>query len=356
MFGSSSQSTLMPHPKPVRPVRKRTSRSLSRALPVLGSAFVLAVGFFSIPSIVATDIELSDTSAVQSAFPVTVNPSEKTITEDPAVEALLDQQPSSLSASASSPRTLLTWLAVKISNISAYQQIAGAAGIHSLFVTVLPGYREEQVAQSVGKTLGWTPGQRLSFTKNYESLPPGLTEGTVVPGTYFLSASEPKDVATLMHERFEKEIMARYSTSTEEQVPLEQALTIASLLQREAGDWEDMRLISGVIWNRLFSGMKLQIDATLQYAEANNTKGAGGWWPSVEPKDKYIKSAYNTYQKKGLPPGPIANPSIAAVLAALNPKKTDCLFYFHDSQGQFHCTKTYKEHVAMLKKYYGQGK
>jgi UPF0755 protein len=59
---------------------------------------------------------------------------------------------------------------------------------------------------------------------------------------------------------------------------------------------------------------------------------------------------------KGLPPTPIANPSVAAVLAALNPTKTDCLFYFHDRKGDFHCSETYEGHVAALKKYYGQGR
>jgi UPF0755 protein len=57
-----------------------------------------------------------------------------------------------------------------------------------------------------------------------------------------------------------------------------------------------------------------------------------------------------------LPPTPIANPSVAAVLAALNPKKTTCLFYFHDASAGFHCSDTYEQHVALLKKYYGRGK
>jgi UPF0755 protein len=177
-----------------------------------------------------------------------------------------------------------------------------------------------------------------------------------VPGIYFASIDDPEGVATLVHDRFDADILSKYSPSTAEQVPLEQALTVASLIEREAGSWDDMRMISGIIWNRLFKGMKLQIDATLQYAEANQRAGKTGWWPSVEPKDKYIKSAYNTYQHVGLPPAPIANPSLAAVLAALNPKKTDCLYYFHDSHGVFHCSKTYAEHVKLLKKYYGQGR
>ena len=116
-----------------------------------------------------------------------------------------------------------------------------------------------------------------------------------------------------------------------------------------------MRLISGIIWNRLFMNMNLQIDATVQYAKANN-RAVSSWWPKVLPADISRKSPYNTYLHSGLPPTPIANPSVASVLAALNPKSTSCLFYFHDSMGQFHCTDTYAAHVALLKKYYGQGK
>jgi UPF0755 protein len=76
----------------------------------------------------------------------------------------------------------------------------------------------------------------------------------------------------------------------------------------------------------------------------------------VVPGDQYRKSAYNTYLHPGLPPTPIANPSVASVLAALNPKNTPCLFYFHDAAGGFHCSETYTGHVTLLKKYYGRGK
>jgi UPF0755 protein len=100
--------------------------------------------------------------------------------------------------------------------------------------------------------------------------------------------------------------------------------------------------------------MRLQIDATLQYAKGSNPQHV--WWPKVTPSDKYIASAYNTYKNEGLPPAPIANPSMEAIIAALNPKKTDCMYYFHDKKAGFHCTKTYEEHVALLKEYYGKGK
>jgi UPF0755 protein len=101
--------------------------------------------------------------------------------------------------------------------------------------------------------------------------------------------------------------------------------------------------------------MNLQIDATLQYVKATKST-TGPWWPTVVPADKYHKSPYNTYMQSGLPPTPIASPSVAAIVAALNPVKTSCYFYFHDKLGEMHCAPTYAEHVSLLKKYYGQGK
>ena len=165
----------------------------------------------------------------------------------------------------------------------------------------------------------------------------------------------PSEAQALVNERFYEKILSHYGTTTAQVVPLNQALTIASLIEREAGGADDRRLISGIIWNRLFINMNLQIDATLQYVKANSLAGAN-WWPKPMPADRFRKSPYNTYLNNGLPPTPIASPSVASVLAALNPKNTSCLFYFHDASGGFHCSDTYAEHVVLLKKYYGRGK
>jgi UPF0755 protein len=110
-----------------------------------------------------------------------------------------------------------------------------------------------------------------------------------------------------------------------------------------------MKLISGIIWNRIFKGMKLQMDATLQYAKGNEEEG---WWKEVNPEDKKIDSSYNTYLHVGLPPAPIANPGIAAIDAAYNPEKTECLFYLHDKKGKIHCSRTYEEHKKNIAIYY----
>ncbi|MDB5189136.1 MAG: hypothetical protein JWL82_93 [Parcubacteria group bacterium] len=335
--------------KPGSKIRK----SFRTAGPIVASTLVLALALFSLPSILSLDLHAQQAAQVaKQPFPVSVDPSRKAIAESPGVDKLLNETANpALTAAVENAGTFFAWLASEIASLPLYKQLAGA---DIQFVNLQPGYRQEEVAQAFGSALGWNSTQRSKFLAQLKSAPPTLTEGEFVPGTYEVhGAATAEDVQNLLNDRFTTEILARYSTSTAEQVPLNDALTIASLIERETGGTDDMRMISGIIWNRLFKNMKLQIDATLQYAKAPTTKT---WWPAPKPADKYIKSAYNTYAHAGLPPTPIASPSVAAVIAALNPKQTDCIFYFHDRLGNFHCSATYAAHVTMLKKYYGQGK
>ena len=204
--------------------------------------------------------------------------------------------------------------------------------------------------------MDWNEEEKAEFANIVASTEPTLSDGKFYPGQYVAHRGAlPQEVADLINEKFKTDVLNRYTAEVAAQVPLEDALTIASLLEREASDFENMREISGVIWNRLFIKMPLQLDATLQYAKANTTNQKN-WWPVPKPADKYLKSPYNTYINAGLPPGPIANPSAAAVLAALNPRSTDCLFYFHDRHEGYHCSLTYEEHVRKLKIHYGRGR
>lgn len=352
---------LMPRPK--QPEHARTSlRRLPPGVRQVGTvvvcALIVSAGLFTLPNLIALDLRIEgqqrDIKDI-AVFPVTVNPATKTIEQDPEVERLLGSQDTRLTAAAGNASIALSWLASLVTGLPAYQSLA-ATSLH--IVTIPPGFRQEQVASAFGSALNWSSAQRAQFIKQLGTGDTVLTEGELQPGTYMVYGGQSaSDVKYLLTQRFNDEIVSRYSTTTQEQVPLSEALTIASLLEREAGGWDDMRKISGVIWNRLFLNMNLQIDATLQYAKASNPKtNLGMWWAKPIPADKYIKSPYNTYQHPGLPPGPIATPSVAAVLAALNPEKTECLFYFHDSRGNFHCSPTYAGHVALLKQYYGQGK
>ena len=343
----------MPHSfGPKKKPRSPQAGAVKAAAPIAASALLLAVALFSLPSILSYDIKSEQTHVAKQPFPVSVDPSRKLIVENPAADTLISAGPDShISAALGLVGEAFAWLASAVASVPLYQELAGT---DVQFVTIEPGYRKEEVAQAFGTALHWSAHERMQFLQSLKTVPPTLTEGEFVPGTYEVhAASSPLDVQNQLNDRFTSDILDRYSTSTAAQVPLNDALTIASLIERETGGADDMRMISGIIWNRLFTNMNLQIDATLQYAKADTTKS---WWPAVRPADKYIKSAYNTYAHPGLPPAPIASPSVAAVIAALNPKQTDCIFYFHDKYGTFHCSATYDEHVKLLKKFYGQGK
>ena len=348
--------TLMPH-DPGRLGKKPRSkgRSLMRtAGPIVIPAFLLALALFSLPSILSVDAHSQQLAMnVESQpFPISVDPQTKSIVESPTADALLQAHASGkLGAALEQANIALAWIANLVESFPLYRLLAGT---DVRFVVITPGFRQEQVADAFGSKLGWNTAKRALFLKSVATVAPTLSEGEFVPGTYEVhGAMTPSDVHNMLAERFANQILARYPDATSAQVPLRDALTIASLIERETGGTDDMRMISGIIWNRLFVNMNLQIDATLQYAKSSQSTS---WWPPVVPKDKYISSKYNTYSHKGLPPSPIANPSVAAVIAAINPKPTDCIFYFHDSRGEFHCSANYKTHVSLLKKYYGQGK
>lgn len=287
------------------------------------------------------------------AFPVGVDPYSHTITEDPSVDAFFKTE---ITRNGKENPAKMSWIKrniiAKLAQFDWYQNLASPL---SRILVIEPGERKEQVIDNFGDILRWTAEEEIAFSALVAGSSPEIVEGKFYPGHYVVSKdAAPEDVASLLNDKFKDEVLSRYTEEIENVVPLEDAITLASLLEREAYDFEDMRYIAGVIWNRLFVDMNLQIDASLQYAKGTESNEA--WWPVVRPADKYIESPYNTYENSGLPPAPIANPSQEALLAALNPKKTNCMFYFHDKDGGFHCTPTYEEHVALLKQHYGQGK
>ena len=284
-------------------------------------------------------------------FPIGVNPYTKLIVENPAVDTYFKDFIVARSPAERSHTSIFGRALSRLALMDWYQNLASPTG---RILVIRSGERKEEIAKHFGDILGWNGGQRAEFIAAISNELPAVADGKFFPGTYLVPRkAEPAVIIPLISNKFKSEVTNHYTDEIEALVPLEDTLTIASLLEREAYDFTDMRHISGVIWNRLFAGMKLQIDATLQYSKAGK---ALSWWPTVVPSDKLIASPFNTYKNAGLPPSPIANPSLDAILAALNPSKTDCMFYFHDANANFHCTKTYEEHVALLKQYYGKGK
>ncbi len=314
----------------------------------------LCVGVLISLELKRQDYNMADhmpTEAEVAPFPVGVNPQTETITELGNIEVYQIDTELLLASSDSPIRKAMSDM---LYQFAWYQQLAAPM---SRVLVIWPGERKEEIVDNFGDILGWDAAERTRFEISVtESVNTTIAEGIFPPGRYVVTYNAtPEAVAQLLTDRLEGELLARYSEEVAAQVPLEDALKIASLIEREAHDFTDMRYISGVIWNRLFIEMPLQLDASLQYAKGSNPYEAY-WWPKVVPQDKFIESPYNTYQNEGLPPGPIANPSLSAVLAALNPRMTDCMFYFHEDDGTFHCSVTYEEHVAKLKKLYGQGR
>lgn len=317
-----------------------------------GLVFLLATKEAVFTEVTQT-IELNETKEVApTPFPLSVNPSTKTITEDPTVNSFLDTY---LAYEAVRPVRDSWWHQItrSLSRQSWYQSLASPL---TRILVIWPGDRKEEVVAAFGSILGWDKDERARFAELITTSSPTLPDGTFFPGRYVTDKdATPETVALLINERFTTEVLARYPAEIEAIIPLTDTLIVASLLEREAYEFSQMREISGVIWNRLFTGMPLQLDATLQYAKGSKSSQAK-WWPVVVPDDKYIDSPYNTYKYKDLPPAPIANPSAAAILAALNPTSTDCFFYFHDDDGSMYCSATYEEHVEKLQNMYGRGR
>lgn len=217
-----------------------------------------------------------------------------------------------------------------------------------LWVNIFFCPRKEQVGEKLASVLGWDE-QKLNSWNNLNKNT-DYFEGVYYPDTYLIPINETvEDTAKRLTNRFEDKIAPLQSEFLSKNIKWTTGVKIASLIAREAAGKEDARLISGVIWSRLNSDMRLQIDATMQYTLGKNENG--GWWGNISLEEKQSDSLYNSYKHEGLPPTPICSPNVDFIEAALNPEETDCLFYLHGSDRKIHCAKTYKEHKENIERY-----
>lgn len=170
-------------------------------------------------------------------------------------------------------------------------------------------------------------------------------QGFLYPSTYeFYSDADAKTVIDTMLKEFEKQT-ASLNISADK---LYETVTKASIIEREAKIDSERSTIAGVIENRLKADMLLQIDATVVYAISDGLYNVD----KVYYKNLETDSKYNTYKYKGLPPGPICNPSIKSIKAANSPSKHSYLYYHTDTQkndGSHIFTETYSEHTSSQK-------
>ncbi len=164
-------------------------------------------------------------------------------------------------------------------------------------------------------------------------------EGYLFPATYPFYKKNPsiEEMVTVMLDKTRTVLSGFKEASEEEKLSTHRLLTIASLIEEEATAKTDRRKIASVFYNRLDKGMMLQTDPTVLYAEGKHKE-------RVVYKDLDVDSPYNTYQHTGLPPGPISNPGKVSIEAALNPEKTDYLYFLATPEGEIIFTKTLEEH------------
>ncbi len=172
-------------------------------------------------------------------------------------------------------------------------------------------------------------------------------EGYYFPDTYiYFNDSSIEDIAKKMLDNFNKELTQELRDEIKRQnKTIFETIVLASIIEKESGNSEDMKKIAGVFQNRLDVGKAPESDATINYIT-----NSGRTRPTYE--DLKIDSPYNTYKYAGLPPGPISNPGIEAIKAAIYPEKTDYFFFLtRKDDGKAVFSKTYDEHLANKKKF-----
>lgn len=229
------------------------------------------------------------------------------------------------------------------------------AGPYQTWVLIPPGKRKEQVAMILKKSFDWSETQVSEFIKI-------ANEGYLFPDLYLLDNNlRPEQLVRRMENNFHDHIDTSLKKDlSAKDIRLDTAVKIASLVERESGSEEDKPIIAGIIWNRLLKKMKLEIDATVQYALASkNLEAIGGiptdwfdFWPRLAPGIvRTIDSEYNTYFRYGLPPGPIASPGLSSIKAVVYPDETEDIYYLHSADKKIHTARDYAEHRENIRKY-----
>ncbi len=219
-------------------------------------------------------------------------------------------------------------------------------GTNDLWVTIPEGMRREQIADSLASY------ELPAFDKQeFLSSTIGL-EGRLYPDTYLLpKMSTAKKIVSILTTTFDSKVIKEFGQQIENSPhSLEEILTMASLVEREAKGYDQMQKVAGVLWKRLDLGMPLQVDASLQYIKGYD-ETFQKWWSTPLAQDKKLESVYNTYLVPGLPPHPIANPGAEAIKASLNPIDTGSLYYIHDQTGQIHFAQDLNQHNQNINQY-----
>jgi UPF0755 protein len=229
-------------------------------------------------------------------------------------------------------------------------------------IRVIEGWRnsdiaKELVAQGLTSSSDFTKATWYDYSSQFDFLKDkhkGIDlEGYLYPDTYRVYASSTADeIIVKMLTNFDNKLTPQMRADIKAQgKTINEIITMASIIEKEApisyqtGKLDDAKIVSGIFWNRIKSGQALQSCATLAYILGVNK-------PQYSEADTRIDSPYNTYQNPGLPPGPIANPGILAITAAIYPIKTNYNYFLTPSGSkELIFSRTYDEHLRNKNKY-----
>jgi len=219
-------------------------------------------------------------------------------------------------------------------------------------ITIPEGYRISEIADLLTETISTNKEIFIKESRNKELLnkldiTSDSLEGYLFPETYHFSkhTTEKKIIQTMLN-TFQQRMKTRkiLNQIQSSNMSLHEIITLASLIEKETGMNGERKHISSVFHNRLKKKMRLQTDPTVIYA-IENFDG------NIRKKDLAIDSPYNTYRYKGLPPGPIASPGMKSIVAALNPIKTNHLYFVSKKDGSHQFSSNLKEHNRAVQKY-----
>ena len=222
-------------------------------------------------------------------------------------------------------------------------------GTLDTWVTLIEGWRREEMAAALAAAFAehgvdFDEDEFLTLTKGQE--------GYLFPDTYLfpLSADEEMVVSVLANTFNQKVTQGLAQDIANSNLTLNQILTLASLVEREANTDESRKIVAGILLNRLNNDWPLQVDATLQFVLGYDPVSQS-WWKPPTVAQKELNSPYNTYQNPGLPPAPIASPSLASIEAVLSPTPTDYWYYLTGNDGNMYYAKTLEQHNQNIANY-----
>jgi UPF0755 protein len=177
-------------------------------------------------------------------------------------------------------------------------------------------------------------------------------EGYLFPDTYYMfKNADFQDIADVFLQNFDKKITPKIRDDiARANKNLHDIIIMASLIEKEVISDQDRKIVSGILWNRLRIGIPLQVDATISYVKKQHNMANA---PSgrISHADLLLKSPYNTYLHRGLPAGPIGNPGLSAITAAIHPTPSTYLYYLSTPDGRTIFSRTLEEHNKAKHKY-----